>query len=185
MASARLAGMLGPKIDRGCTMRVLVAAASKYGATGEIAAAIAETLDAEGIEPDLRRVEDVDEVGGYDAVVLGSAIYMGRWLKQARGLVDAHAAELAERPTWLFSSGPLGDPPKPAGDNAASVDELVRRIAAREHRVFPGRLEKSRLHFSDRAVATAIHAPDGDFRYWEEIASWARRIARELRSRPA
>lgn len=161
-------------------MRVLVASASKYGSTGEIAAAIAETLDAEGIEPELRRVEDLDGVADYDAVVLGSAVYMGRWLRQARRLVDAHAPELAERPTFLFSSGPLGD--RSAGEKDVAVDELMEKSGAREHRVFPGRLEKSRLHFGDRAVATAVRAPEGDYRHWEEIASWARHIARELRT---
>lgn len=72
-------------------------------------------------------------VGGYDAVVLGSAVYVGRWLEPARELVDAHAEELAARPTWLFSSGPIGDPPKPEADDAVQIAEIaawLRGIAA-------------------------------------------------------
>jgi menaquinone-dependent protoporphyrinogen oxidase len=163
-------------------MRVLVTAASKYGATEEIAAAIAETLAAEGVEPDVRRVEAVDGLAGYDAVVLGSAVYMGQWLKVARELVDRHAAELAERPTWLFSSGPIGDPPKPSAEEAVAVDELLEKSGARDHRIFAGKLDRSRLRFSDRAVMTAVRAREGDFRDWEEIAGWAREIAAELRA---
>jgi menaquinone-dependent protoporphyrinogen oxidase len=94
-------------------MRVLVTAATKYGATAEIAAAIAEVLDEHGLEATMLSPEEVKGVDGYDAVVIGSAVYAGHWLKPARELVERHATTtLAGRPVWLFSSGPVGDPPK-------------------------------------------------------------------------
>ena len=94
-------------------MRVLVTAATKYGATTEIAAAIAEVLGDHGLEATVFPPDQVEGVDGYDAVVVGSAVYAGHWLKPARELVDRLDSELAKRPVWLFSSGPVGDPPSP------------------------------------------------------------------------
>jgi Flavodoxin domain len=92
-------------------MRVLVTAASKHGATEEIAKRIGAVLAAHGIEVEVKKLQDVSGLAGYEAFVLGSGIYLGRWLKEARRFVDVHAAELAQRPTWLFASGSItGDP---------------------------------------------------------------------------
>src|SRR5688500_5163106 len=98
-------------------MRVLVAGASKHGSTREIAKAIAEELRAAGLDADLRDAGNVTSLAGYDAVVLGSAIYMGRWMPEAKHLVERFQPQLAALPVWLFSSGLLGaDDPQPAGD---------------------------------------------------------------------
>lgn len=81
-------------------MTVLVAAASRHGATREIAEVIAQELGARGVEADVADVERVDDVAGYEAVELGSAIYVGKWLEPARRFVDRHAETLSSRPTW-------------------------------------------------------------------------------------
>jgi menaquinone-dependent protoporphyrinogen oxidase len=122
----------------------------------------------------------VSDLGAYDAVVLGSAVYMGTWLEPARALVDTHAGELSRLPTWLFSSGPIGDPLKPSADDAVKVDDIVEKTAARGHVLLAGKLDKSKLRFGDRAVVTAFRSSDGDFRDWEEIEAWARSIAADL-----
>ena len=101
-------------------MRVLVAAASKYGATQEIADAIGRVLTERGLETVLRRVDDLVDVSEYESFVLGSAVYAGHWLEQARRFVEAHEDELADRPTWLFSSGPIGDPSQTRGQPVSS-----------------------------------------------------------------
>jgi menaquinone-dependent protoporphyrinogen oxidase len=123
----------------------------------------------------------VTDLSGYDAFVLGSGVYLGQWLKAARELVGAHAAELAARPTWLFSSGPVGDPLRPSEDSTVDVEEIVERSGAREHRLFAGKLDKRRLGFRDRAVATALRAAEGDFRDWDEVDAWAARVAQALK----
>jgi len=158
-------------------MTVLVAYASKHDATAEIAEAIGSTLTDRGLEAIVSAVEQVEDLDGADAVVLGSAVYMGKWLEAARDFVDVQATELAGRPVWLFSSGPIGDPPRPAAEDAVNVEEIVERTQAREHRVFAGRLERARLGFAARAVMTAFRAAEGDFRDWDEIAVWAESIA--------
>lgn len=161
-------------------MRVLVAASSKHGATGEIAAEIGRVLGDRGLEALVLRLEDVFDVAGFDAFVVGSAVYAGRWMGEARRFVDRHAAELSERPTWLFSSGPIGDPPKPAADAAVKLDDVIAATGAREHHLFTGRLERNGLGLGERAVVRVVGAKDGDYRDWDDVRAWAGSIADEL-----
>ena len=125
-------------------MTVLVTAASKHGATREIAEAIARVLDEHGVSAECVDLDKVGDLGRYEAVVLGSAVYMGQWLKEARSFIDWYAGELAERPTWLFSSGPIvGDPPKPdPADEAAGIHAL-EAAHAREHKLFAGKVTRA------------------------------------------
>jgi menaquinone-dependent protoporphyrinogen oxidase len=165
-------------------MRVLVASATRHGATGEIAEAIASTLAARGVDAELRRIEDVPDVNGYDAVVLGSAVYIGKWLEPARQFAAEHAAELAVRSTWLFSSGPLGDPPVPDAAHAVQLGDLMERTRARDHRLFAGKLDPFRVSFLERTIARAVRAKAGDFRDWDAIYAWANAIADTLAEMP-
>lgn len=162
-------------------MRVLVTAASRHHSTHEIATAIAAGLIDRGIDSVAMPVEEVTTLDGFDAVVLGSAVYAGRWLGEARRLAQIHASALCTMPVWLFSSGPVGpaDHPIPPG-KPADVPVLMRLTRAVGHRTFPGRLDMSRLHFAERAVARTIHAPDGDRRDWDAIDQFAGEIADEL-----
>jgi menaquinone-dependent protoporphyrinogen oxidase len=164
-------------------MRVLVTAASRHGSTAEIADRVADALRrglGGGAEVDVRAPREVGDVTGYDAVVVGSAVYVGHWLDDARKLVLSHTADLLDRPVWLFSSGPVGDPPKPAGDTVV-LDEVTAACEPREHRVFPGRIDRHRLHLAERAVVAALRVPDGDYRDWAAVEAWAEGIARQLR----
>jgi menaquinone-dependent protoporphyrinogen oxidase len=162
-------------------MRVLVTAASRHGATHEIATAIADGLTRRGVEAEARAAEKLDSLDGYDAYVIGSAVYVGRWLEPARELVEGHAAVLAERPVWIFSSGPLGPPDqlKPEGD-PVDVAGLVEAAGAAGHRVFAGRLDRGLLSFAEKAVVVAVRAPEGDFRDWDAIDGFAAEVAGQL-----
>ncbi len=161
-------------------MRVLVAAASRHGATSEIGETIAEALREHGLEADAKPPEEVHDLAGYDAVVLGSAVYVGKWLDPARDLVERRADELCTKPVWLFSSGPIGEPLRPSPEDAVDVESLVSATRARGHRLFGGKLDKGRLGFGEKAVVLAFRAPEGDFRDWDEIRSWAAEIAAAL-----
>jgi menaquinone-dependent protoporphyrinogen oxidase len=161
-------------------MTVLVAFASKHGATEEIARSIGEVLDAQGLTVEVKRMEEVDTVLPYDAFVLGSAIYMGNWLRDARSFVDDHAEALALRPTWLFSSGPIGSPPDPAASDSFAIPDLVSTTHARGHQLFGGKLDKAELGLAERALAGALRVPAGDYRQWAVVAAWATAIARTL-----
>lgn len=165
-------------------MKVLVVAASKHGSTTGIAETIAAELSARGHEALFADAGDYGkrerpDLSGFDAFVIGSAVYLGRWMKPARRFVDANAEALAAKPVWMFSSGPTGDEP-PADEEAVHVDELVERIGAREHRVFGGSLDEDDLGPIERTMIRAAHAPYGDFRDWDEVRAWAAHIAGEL-----
>jgi menaquinone-dependent protoporphyrinogen oxidase len=162
-------------------MRVLVTAATRHGSTMEIATIIASILEDAGLEVDITAPEDVRSVADYDGVVIGSAVYMGRWLEPARQFVVRCGGDLLGRPVWLFSSGPLGDPAKP--DIEPPDAGLMRTAtAAIDHRLFPGRLVKSEIGFAERVVVAGVRAPYGDFRPWDDVAAWARGIGDRLRT---
>ena len=163
-------------------MRVLVAAASKHGSTAEIAAHIATALRGglpSGSVVDVAAAAEVTDATSYDALVLGSAVYMGRWLEEARSAAERITSN-PPRSVWLFSSGPIGDPPKPVGA-PAEVSGIVASVHARDHRVFAGRLDRHRLGLAEKAMVMALHVAVGDFRDWSEIDTWAGQIAAELR----
>jgi menaquinone-dependent protoporphyrinogen oxidase len=164
-------------------MTALVTAASKHGATREIAEAIARGLARHDVAVEVRNLDEVDDLDRFDAVVLGSAVYMGHWLEPARTFVERHGAELARKQTWLFSSGPVDarHVPKEAED-VCDVGDFVARTSAVEHRLFPGRFDKSTLGFPERAVMRAVGAQEGDYRDWSAIEAWASGIAAQLRT---
>ncbi|WP_432989914.1 flavodoxin domain-containing protein [Dactylosporangium sp. CA-233914] len=160
-------------------MHVLVTAASKHGSTAEIAELIGAVLTEQGLDATVCAPGDVAGLDGYDAVVLGSAVYAGHWLDPAQRFAERHAAGLAARPVWLFSSGPIGDPPIPA-DHAVDARRVEAIAGPIEHRVFAGALHRARLGFTERALVAALRAPYGDFRDWAAVRHWARGIAQAL-----
>ena len=161
-------------------MTVLVVYASKHGSTEGIAQGIAERLRERGKQAEARPVEDVTDLGSPEAVILGSAVYMGSWMKEAKAFVEHNREALSRVPVWLFSSGPIGDAAeaqaKGVGVSPKQLDEL-RVIGPRDHRLFPGVLDAAKLGFLERKMAKAIKAPEGDFRDWDEIRAFADEIA--------
>lgn len=159
-------------------MKILVTAASKHGATDEIANAIGEALRRHGLEVTVAPADKVDMVDGYDAYVLGSAVYPGDWLKPPIDLAERRGAGFASRPVVLFASGPIGDPPKL--EDPGNLAEIEATNGARDHVLVAGRLDKSNLGFAEGAIVIAFRAPFGDFRDWDEIDSWAASVADAL-----
>jgi menaquinone-dependent protoporphyrinogen oxidase len=174
--------------------KVNVVYASKYGYTKGIAEFVAEMLREQGILADVQEVAAVHDLEGVDAFVVGSAVYMGHWMKEATEFVRRNRAVLASHPVWLFSTGPLGTETKDARGQDVLVAAEPKEIAEfkgsinpRDHRVFFGGLDASKLAFGDRMVrrlpAARAVLPEGDFRNWDEIAVWANIIAQGLTTR--
>lgn len=174
-------------------MKILVAYASRHGATRGIAERIAAILETDGLDVSLRAVDAVDTIDGYDAFVIGSAAYMGHWLKDAAGFVRRQRAGLAGHPVWFFSSGPVGtdaatdpgtDPLK--ASEPKEFAEFEHSVPSRDRHVFYGAYDPDlkpgsfleRLSSIIPAVRDAL--PAGDFRDWPAIEEWAHGIAREL-----
>jgi menaquinone-dependent protoporphyrinogen oxidase len=160
-------------------VKVLVSAASRHGSTDEVARAIAEILRESGHSAVVAAPETLTLLNGFDAAVVGSAVYYGKWLDTATTFVDRHLEWFDGRPVWLFSVGPLGDPPKPEAE-PAEIPALVAKTRAREHRLFTGRLDMSRLSLGEKIIVKGVRAAEGDFRQWDEIRAWARAIAEAL-----
>lgn len=161
-------------------MRVLVTVASRHGATREMGDVVAEVLREAGHVVDVAEPDDVDRVMPYDAVVLGSAVYVGRLAASLRDLVLRQGAHLRLRPVWLFWSGPVGANPTTSVPD--DVQAMVEETGAREARCFVGALDKASLSLSERALVALVRAQDGDFRDLDEVRAWAVGVAAELQS---
>jgi menaquinone-dependent protoporphyrinogen oxidase len=160
-------------------MRVLVTAASKHGSTEMIAHEVVRGLRDRDLEADFSWPDEVASLQGYDAVIIGSAIYNGHWMKPATTFIASHHAELLERQVWLFSSGPVGA--LPADDPAAELTaDLAAKLQARGHESFPGLLDHTRLGRLERTMVKLVHAEDGDFRDWDAVQAWTKSVAQSL-----
>lgn len=164
--------------------KILVAYASKKGATAEIAERVGSVLRQAGFAVDVQPVENAGDPARYQAVVLGSAAYYGRWRKKAAVFLRANEKALAGRPVWLFSSGPTteGDPQAFMNKDMLplTLKPVADRIKPRGVAVFHGDLDVNKLNFFEKFVIKKVKAPVGDFRDWAKIEAWAGDIAREL-----
>jgi menaquinone-dependent protoporphyrinogen oxidase len=172
-------------------MKTLVAYATKYGATQQIAERIAETLTAAGVGAQARPIKTITDVSGYDAFVVGSAVYMGSWRKEALAFARRFRDTLACHPVWLFSSGPLGAATvDPKGNDVRQsaepkqLPELEEMLRPRDHHVFFGASDHTHFDVGDRLVYSLPPVRkllvDGDFRDWDEVDAWVKEIARAL-----
>jgi menaquinone-dependent protoporphyrinogen oxidase len=165
-------------------MHVLIATGSRHGSTRDIGDHLAKTLKGMGIDATSCDVAEVESLEHVDAVVIGSAVYMGQWTKEAQTFVDHFRAELLVLPTWVFSSGPVGEPPQPEGEPPSHL-KVRETVEAEDDRVFPGALDRSQLGLGERLMVKVIGVEDGDYRPWDEIEEFAREIGRTLSERHA
>lgn len=183
--------------------RILVVAATRHGATSGIADRIADVLRADGLDVTRADAARPPDPSGFDACVVGSAVYMGSWLKEGLAFLERHQATLATKPAWLFSSGPLpgstrtkesadplevafGPAEGPGSGGRRRIATLSAAIGPRDHRVFLGAYDptdppRSLPERVVRLMPFARHAlPAGDFRDWDAIEAWAHEIAAAL-----
>jgi len=185
--------------------RILVVHASRHGGTAGIAQRIGEVLRTAGADTVVARAADMPDPRPFDACVIGAGVYMGSWVKEGTQYLERYAGSLAERPVWLFSSGPLprssggateaaddpyggalGPATGPGSGGRRRIEELAARIHPREHRVLAGAFDPDDppRTMAERLVRMMPAAKDilpaGDFRDWPAIEAWARDIANEV-----
>jgi menaquinone-dependent protoporphyrinogen oxidase len=162
--------------------RILIAYATKHGATAEIAERMADVLRGQGVQVDVLPVGRAVDVASYGAVVLGSAVYFGRWRKEAAAFLKANEPSLATRPVWLFSSGPSGDGGAflKGKDFPEALQPVADRIGPRSAVVFWGRVDMDKLNPLEKMAMRNTKTPVGDFRDWGAIEGWVGGIADEL-----
>jgi menaquinone-dependent protoporphyrinogen oxidase len=165
--------------------QVLVTYATKYGGTAEIAEKIGQVLREAGLRTDVHPADRVSDLSPYKAVVLGSGVYIGRWRKGAATFLKANEKALAERPVWLFSSGPTGEGDPVELTNGwrfpKALQPIADRIQPRDVAVFHGVLNGKKLNPIEKWVIKNVKAPLGDFRDWDAITAWATAIADVLK----
>jgi menaquinone-dependent protoporphyrinogen oxidase len=167
--------------------KVLVAYASKYGATREIAERIAQVINQSGLEADILPAGQVQAINAYGAVILGSASYIGNWRKEAVAFIRKFDDDMEKKPAWIFSSGPLED-----GDALAamkgwlypsSLAPTIERINPRGVTVFHGAVDFSKMNFLERWMMKNFKLTKSDFRRWDLVEAWAGEIAASLKNR--
>ena len=165
--------------------KVLVAYGTKDGGTAEIAEKIGQVLREAGLHTDVLSADRVGDLTPYDAVVLGSGVYIGRWRKEAAAFLKANEQALAERPVWLFSSGPTGEGDPVELTNGwrfpKALQPIADRIQPRDIVVFHGVVNAEKLKRIHKWMIKKVEAPLGDFRDWDAITSWAKAIADVLK----
>lgn len=158
-------------------MKVLVTYASKYGSTAQIAEVIGQELRKREYEVEVKPVEQVGSLDGYDGFVIGSALYAGGWLKPAAEFLRSNLTLLAARPVWLFSSGPTGE-----GDPNEIMDgwtfpwdltTVLEIIKPQDVILFHGNIDLDKLSFGEKMIIKSVKATVGDYRNWLVIRTWA------------
>ena len=166
-------------------IKVLVAYATKYGATEGIAEKIGQVLGQAGLTVEVLPVDRVTDLNSYKAVVLGSATYIGRWRKEAAKFLKSNEKVLKNKLVWLFSSGPTeeGDPVElmKGWRFPKSLQPIADRIQPKDIAIFHGAMEIENLSRLEKWMIKKVKAPIGDFRDWEAITRWAMAIADVLK----
>ena len=165
--------------------KIVVTYVSKYGATKEIAGKIGDVLRQAGLQADILPAGNIQDLNAYRAVVMGSGVYIGNWPKEAAAFLRTNEKILADRPVWLFSSGPTGkgDPVElvEGWRLPASLKPVVDRIHPHDVAVFHGFINLDKINFLEKwAIKNIVKKPFGDYRDWDLIAAWATKIAGAL-----
>jgi menaquinone-dependent protoporphyrinogen oxidase len=162
---------------------VLVGYATRYGSTQEVAEAVAATLRECGLAVEIRPLREVRTLAGYSAVVIGAALYMFRWHKDARRFLSRHRQALTERPVAVFALGPVHDPhdEEEWQDSRAQLDKELAKfpwLTPDVLEVFGGKYDPTKLRFPISLFAG--QEPATDIRDWTAIRAWARNLAAKL-----
>jgi menaquinone-dependent protoporphyrinogen oxidase len=174
-------------------LRVLVAHASVHGSTAEIAERIADRLREDGLDVDVRPVDEVAALSGYAAVVVGSAIHTSNWLFVGRSFIRSHAEALHAIPTWMFSVSAVGATSSAYGSLGTTLLRTLRRapteihearktISPVDHRQFAGVVAPEGWSKGSIRLFKLFGGTFGDHRDWDDVDQWAAGIGRALTS---
>jgi len=157
--------------------RVLVAYATKRGSTAEIAEKIGEVLKKRQMQVDVLPARKVADLSPYKTAILGTAVYIGLWRREAVKFLKTFADELVKMPLRIFLSGPTGagDPLELPGNwrFPESLRPVIEQVKPVEITSFGGRIESGKMNPFEKMIIKKVGAEIGDFRNWESIASWA------------
>lgn len=161
--------------------QTLIAYASRYGSTKDIAERIARVLQQQGLNTSVKAAEDVTSIKPYDAVIVGSAVYTGGWLPEAQEFLESFQDELATKAVWVFSSGPVTDEDPVAVLGGWKIPESLHKTLAvirpRDIALFSGKVDVDKLSIEDYLMTSSLRGMSGDYRNWAAIEGWAKEIS--------
>jgi menaquinone-dependent protoporphyrinogen oxidase len=168
------------------TQLILVAYATSYGSTQEVAQSIAETLRGHGLEIQVQPAKKVKDLSGYRGVVLGAPLYMFRWHPEARQFLARHHNMLTSVPLAIFALGPFHNKEDEFRSAREQLDKEMAKFpwlkpAAVE--VFAGKFDPDKLRFPYSLMGPLRKMPASDERDWEAIRAWAAVVADALKVR--
>lgn len=153
------------------TRSILLAYATRYGSTQEVAETITAALRQAGFEVDIQPMQEVKALDNYAAVVLGAAIYNAHWHPDAHQFLSQHQEALSQRPVAIFALGPLSTSDAAMRRSRRQLDRELEKypwLKPVALEMFVGKLDPSKLGFFERLGSTA-----SDHRDWEAIRAWA------------
>jgi menaquinone-dependent protoporphyrinogen oxidase len=166
-------------------VKVLVAYGSKYGSTKEIADKMGGAIKQEGLEVDILSAAKVKSLADYKGVVIGSAAYIGGWRKEVTNFVKKNEKALSQLPVWIFSSGPAGkgDPVQQVKGwlYPKALKPIIDNIKPRDVTVFHGNINTEKMNAIEKWMIKQVKSEYGDFRDWEMITGWAKKVAGEIK----
>ncbi|MBN2734151.1 MAG: flavodoxin domain-containing protein [Methanomicrobiaceae archaeon] len=158
--------------------KILVAFATRYNSTKEIAEFIAAILKEDGYDADSKNMLNIKDIDNYDFIIAGSAIQMGKWLPEARDFMQMHKNYLNKVPLFVFSCGiTLNTPDENATRKALfATDEIQQYVNPKEIGLFAGKLDENSLCDSDRELIILAKPECGDFRNLDAVKKWIKNI---------
>lgn len=163
--------------------RYLVAYSSKYGSTAGIAEAVGKACHTTSVSVDVLPVSQVDSLSGYDGALIGSAIYVGAWRKDALEMIESNQAALQEMPVAYFAGclTMATEDPEQIATALTYCNQPAEIVPpASEPGIFAGKIDRGELNLVDKLIITAMRAPLGDHRPWEDIHQWALRAVKQF-----
>ena len=162
--------------------RILIACATKYGSTYEIAEFMGDELKKSGLSADVYPAKDVNDVSAYNLVVIGSPVYAGKWLPEATDMIKRNLDRLKGKRVAFFSAGILmkDDTPENREKLKEASKEAIREINPVLEGFFAGKMTYRELSLPHKIMVKAVKAPDGDFRDWKKIREWTLSLAENL-----
>lgn len=159
------------------TRLILLAYATRYGSTQQVAETIAAALHQAGLTVDVQPMQDVKALDNYAAVVLGAAIYNARWHPDALHFLSQHQETLSQRPVAIFALGPLTRDDTAMRRSRRQLDGELKKypwLKPVALEMFVGKYDPSKLFFFERLL------PASDRRDWDAIRAWANTLPAQL-----